>query len=148
MSPLYASGPHKLRAPKREPAPRYRLNPPLYHTFDQVAGLLWIHPGHRVQDLKTARGAIFWAEVQHSTERPGESIIRGPWEWFCTPELWGWNKAPNMRMYLTAKTRALDNWALRFYGAPERNGYLRQLLSTDMPLALSRFVWEPPEPGE
>lgn len=145
MSPADPTGPHKLKG-KKYKAHRYKI--PLYHDFDQVAGLLWLHPGHRVNNLKTAKGATFWAEVEHNPERPGESIIRLPWLCHITPELWGWNMPAGRRMYIKGYSMALDKWALRWYGAPKRNGDLRALTSKDMalPLPLRNMLFEPWEP--
>lgn len=139
------TGPHKLKG-KKYTAHRYKINPPLHHTFNQVAGLLWMHPGRRVEGLKTARGATFWAEVEHNPEQPGESIIRLPWLCHITPELWGWNMPPGVRMYIKGYSMALDTWALRYYGAPNRNGYVRALTSDDMPIPLRHMIFEPWEP--
>jgi hypothetical protein len=136
-------GPHKLKG-KKYKAHRYRI--PVTHSFDQVAGLLWFHPGRRVEGLKTARGARFWAEVDHHPDKEGESIIRLPWLCHIDKELWGWNMPPGQRMYVKGYSMALDKWAVRYYGTPDHNGDLKKLFSDEMPTPLRHMLFEPWEP--
>jgi hypothetical protein len=92
-------------------APKRRLQPPLIHTFDQVMGALYQNGGY--VELYTQRGAWFWA-------RPGvlptgrRYIQVREWEKIYEDN-WGYNRNEPGKVYIGSYSRALDNWALKYW---------------------------------
>jgi len=119
---LDPTGPNKLKAVPYARL-RKRVEPPLMHDYADVAGILHIKPGKRVQ-LMTARGTAFFAHVNHERQclKTGLTPICLPWDVWIYPHDWGFTRTLLGNAYIAQMCRALDQWAAIFLGIPPGNG--------------------------